>query len=265
MKAWGTVAGALRMALGGLADLFLPDACAACGSPEPAGGGLCEPCGVRLLGLVAAAYCPRCGAGLGPNVPPDEAGCPRCPDPLPRFERVVRLGAYADPLRSLIRRMKYLHQEAMRRRLGAMLGEAVAARSEGTTLDVVLPVPMHWRRRLSRGHDHARVLAGAVARRLGVPLGHELIRVRHTPPQALLPRTRRAENVRGAFALTSPACVEGARVLLVDDVATTGATAGEAANAAGRRHRSRPPGRPRQGRTAPRLRAKRGVRTYRGS
>jgi len=215
--------------LGGLADLLLPKVCSTCGSGQVSAEGLCADCNVRLLSLVALPYCPRCGASVGPNVPAREDGCSTCPDPLPRFARVVRLGPYADPLRSAIRQIKYHRQEAMRYRLGRLLGQAVAAQDDDGRLDLVMPVPMHWRRRLARGYDHARLLASAVGKELRLPVGDELTRVRHTPPQANLPRTRRIENVRGAFSLASRAAIRGAAVMLVDDVTTTGATANEAA------------------------------------
>jgi ComF family protein len=94
--------------------------------------------------------------------------------------------------------------------------------------DVVLAIPMHWLRRLGRGFDHARAIAAGLARELDLPLGCELVRIRNTPPQVHLSRTRRLQNVRGAFAVRSPAAIVGANVLLVDDVTTTGATADEA-------------------------------------
>ena len=115
------------------------------------------------------------------------------------------------------------------RRLGRMLAEGVKAASADEGFDLVVPVPMHWRRRFARGCNHAGILAGAVARGLRLPLGDELIRVRNTPPQVHLPKSRRVENVRRAFGVRPRARIEGARVLLVDDVTTTGATASEAA------------------------------------
>lgn len=211
----------------GLDDLILPRTCLACGSDVPSAGGLCERCNVELLSLVALPACPRCGTTLGPNIPVREDGCDGCPSTLPRFEQVIRLGPYTGPLRSIVRELKY-RRRAMRRRLGEMLGRAVLSRCE-EELDVVMPVPMHWRRRLARGQNHASTLAGAVAGPLALPTGGELIRVRNTPPQTHLPRSRRAENVRGAFAVAPASAVEGAGVLLVDDVTTTGATANEAA------------------------------------
>jgi predicted amidophosphoribosyltransferase len=110
-----------------------------------------------------------------------------------------------------------------------LLSEVIVARMNDDVFDVVIPVPMHWRRRLARGSNHSRALAGLLAGNLDLPLGDDLVRTRYTPPQVNLPRTKRIEMVRGAFGLRSARAVEGARVLLVDDVTTTGATANESA------------------------------------
>lgn len=214
--------------LRGIGDLLLPESCAACANPNVSADGLCEDCNMRLLGLVALPYCPRCGATLGPNVTPREDGCAACPTPLPRFSRIVRLGPYAGPLRLGIQRVKYHREEGLRHHLGTLLGQAVAAQQTDAPAELVLPVPMHWWRRLSRGYDHAGMLAQTLASQLHVPVGDELVRVRHTPPQPGLSRKARIDNVRGAFGLTSRAAINGANILLVDDVTTTGATANEA-------------------------------------
>ncbi|MHC4562172.1 MAG: ComF family protein [Planctomycetota bacterium] len=213
----------------GLADLLLPGVCAACGSDVASAEGLCDTCNVELLAYVAVPYCPRCGSSLGPNIPASDEGCWSCPATLPRYVRTVRVGPYAGPLRSAVRELKYHHRDAVRRRLGEMLAEAVVARCEGETFDAVVPIESHWRRRLARGCDHARRLAEAVARPLATPVGRELVRIRHTPPQTRLSRTQRIENVRKAFAPRNDKTLAGARLLLVDDVTTTGATANEAA------------------------------------
>ena len=212
----------------GFVDLLLPEVCGACGSPELAADGLCRQCNLAMLSMVSLPYCPRCGATVGPNIPIRQDGCSACPVTLGRFAEVIRLGPYAKPLRSMIRQLKYRRREESLGRLGQLLTEAVAARLDVETLDVIIPVPMHWRRRLARGYDHARALAKQVGRRLDLPVGDELIRVRHTPPQVNLPRTGRIAIVRGAFAVRSAATIEGTHVLLVDDVTTTGATANEA-------------------------------------
>jgi ComF family protein len=221
--------GAARYCAGSVADIVLPPACAACGAAEVAANALCEPCGRALLSLVASPYCPRCGASLGPGVPERQDGCPACPIPMFRFGQVIRLGSYSQPLRAMIRGLKYRREDAPGRRLAGLVAQAVAARCSWPPLDVVIPVPMYWTRRLARGANHARQLARRIARDLELPLGGELVRVRNTPPQVHLPRTRRMENIRGAFAVRSPKVLAGAHVLVVDDVTTTGATANEAA------------------------------------
>ena len=210
----------------GALDLLLPAVCMACARDDISDGGLCEDCNVKLLALVAAPYCGRCGSGLSAGGTAYET-CPACPDTLGRFEAVVRLGSYAEPLRSVVRGMKYHRQEALRRRLGALLAAAVRTRAAKPP-DLVLSVPMHWRRRLSRGYDHARILAVTLASELRLPLGHELVRTRYTPPQAHLSRSLRLQNVRGSFEVQGKVTLAGAHVLLVDDVTTTGATADEA-------------------------------------
>ena len=230
MNAWtGAIFRGVHTAASGAAGLLLPSVCAACDDGDIEVGGLCEACGRKLLSLVALPYCPRCGATVGPNIPVREDGCWACPTTLPRWSRVVRLGPYAGPLRTIIRELKFHRRETMRRPLGKLLGQAVATACDNEPPDVVLPVPMHWRRRLLRGYDHAGVLARAVARELDLPVGDDLLRIRHTPPQTSLSRTKRLENVRGAFGLRSGEALAGANVLLVDDVTTTGATANEAA------------------------------------
>ncbi len=230
MTGAGTAAlGALRSGLGALLDLVLPTTCSACRADDISVGGLCDACSVKLLALASLHYCPRCGTTIGPNIPVRDDGCSACPSPLPRFASVTRLGPYAPPLRRIVQGLKYRRVETMYRHLGRMLALALTARHGADVFDLILPVPMHWRRRLGRGCDHARGLARAVSSHLNVPVGDQLIRIRHTPAQVHLPRTRRIANVRGAFSVARPADIEGARILLVDDVTTTGATAGEAA------------------------------------
>ncbi|MDP6543606.1 MAG: ComF family protein [Phycisphaerae bacterium] len=229
--ALGAVWSSLAAGAEALGDLVLPRACAACESPDVSAGRLCESCNIRLLSLVSLSYCPRCGTTVGPHIPVGDDGCPGCPSTLPRFARVFRLGPYTNPLRSIIRELKYRRRDTMRRRLGDMLGHLVAGETgdDETAPQLVIPVAMHWRRRIVRGWDHARALGRAVAGELRLPLGNELVRLRNTPPQVHLPRSRRIANMRGAFAVRNAKSLVGASILLVDDVTTTGATANEAA------------------------------------
>ncbi len=222
-------AGAGRMILTGLVDLLLPNVCPGCRCVAVEKGGLCEACSVKLLSLVALPYCPRCGATLGPNVPAYPGGCGCCPNPLPRFSRVFRLGPYAQPLQSAIRDLKYRAQLGVIRRLCHLLAQVVETNEEDDRPDILVPVPMYWMRRIWRGIDHTQLLVEGLEGELQIPVERQLVRIRNTPPQVYLNRAQRVTNVRKAFKVANQAAVRGARVLLVDDVTTTGATASEAA------------------------------------
>jgi len=230
-RALGAVLSGLSTGAGALGDLILPRSCAACDRPDVTAWRLCERCNVSLLSLVALSYCRRCGTTVGPHIPITDEGCSACPDTMPRFARIFRLGPYADPLRTIIRELKYHRRDTMRKQLGSMLGKLIAASLEDdqTAPQLVMPTPMHWTRRIVRGWDQARALANDVGRELKLPVGNELVRLRNTPQQAKLPRSSRAANVRGAFAVRKADGLTGASILLVDDVSTTGATANEAA------------------------------------
>jgi predicted amidophosphoribosyltransferase len=112
-------------------------------------------------------------------------------------------------------------------RLADLLAHAIQA--AGVGCEAIVHVPMHWQRRLLRGHDHAEQLAALLAKRLELPSIGALRRTRSVSPQVHLPRTRRIENVRGSMALARGQDLSGLSILLVDDVTTTGATADEAA------------------------------------
>ncbi|MFW6153881.1 MAG: ComF family protein [Planctomycetota bacterium] len=213
-----------------LADLAFPTVCPACGRRDERAGPLCPSCAAALLEQVAGPYCPRCGSGIGENLPVRDDGCVECPTPMPRFDRVVRLTAYEPPLAEVIRAMKFRGVRHGFHWLGRLLADRVATTGALAGVDAVQHVPLHWVRRFGRGFDQGRLLVAAIARRIGRPRLEALRRVRNTPPQVNLPRTRRLENVRGAFAPVGRDAA-GLHILLVDDVTTTGATANEATKA----------------------------------
>ena len=207
-------------------DLVFPSVCSGCQAADAEADGLCDACRVKLLSLVALPYCLRCGQTRGPHVPVYGDGCHACPTPLPRFTHLIRLAPYAPPLRGAIRQFKYHQSAATAVRLVDLLATRIAETCEAE-FDVVIPVPMFWSRRLGRRFDHSRWLAERLAKQLQLPVAMELKRTRNTPPQVGRNRTKRIENVRDAFSCSG--AVAGARVLLVDDVTTTGATASECA------------------------------------
>jgi len=135
---------------------------------------------------------------------------------------------YGGPLADAVLRLKYGGRTELAPGLGALLADAAVAYAGA--IDRVLPLPLHGARLRERGFNQSTLLAQPVARVLGVPLDTaSLVRVRPTHDQASLPRASRAENVRGAFAARRT--VASQRVLLIDDVRTTGATLAAAAEA----------------------------------
>jgi ComF family protein len=211
-----------RAVVDGLWGVWLPDACVACDAVLPdAPEAFCLDC----LEGVEPLEGPRCGGCAAPG-PFPEGACARC-----RSRPTGTLAAWAPfehlgPVATALHRFKYQDRSDLARPLAAMVARRwpPALGGAGWTL---VPVPLHAARFRRRRYDQAGLLAAALGRalRLRVEAGW-LTRVRDTPHQVGLDEAQRADNVLGAFA-ASPA-VGGARVLLVDDVLTTGATALEA-------------------------------------
>jgi len=133
-------------------------------------------------------------------------------------------------LREAVLRMKSASGEGLAESLGRVFGEVARARLCDTGVEVAVPVPLHWRRWWARGYNQAEAVARELAGCLGVEFApRALRRVRHTPQQVQPTASARAENVKGAFRVRARASLTGRGVLLVDDVMTTGSTAGEAA------------------------------------
>jgi ComF family protein len=213
----------------GLLQLLYPGCCLSCGQGlGPACRHFCDGCRSALL-TEPHRTCPRCAASVGPFALL-EGGCAGCRgQPLP-FHAALRLGPYDRLLRDLILRLKYHSGEALAEVLGELWAAHAAAQFHALQAEVVVPVPLHWLRRLRRGYNQSAAVAGGVARVLGLPCRPRwLRRVRNTPRQVGQSFAARLENVRGAFR-ARPA-VAGRGVLLLDDVMTTGATLAEAARA----------------------------------
>jgi ComF family protein len=143
------------------------------------------------------------------------------------FDRIITLGHYAEPLREWIHRVKYHGNWPLAEALAAKLWQSESVRELLAQSDCLVPVPLHWSRQIERGFDQSRVLAEWLSRHSGLPVIRPVMRRRRTASQALLPaRWRRRDNVRDAFALVERRrpMTTGQRVVLVDDMVTTGST-----------------------------------------
>lgn len=211
-----------------LLAVVFPSSCPVCAEAlaRPTRGPLCENCWSGVARKPRASC--RCGQALRAAA----TDCGRCRRGLSPVEMGFSLGPYEGPLRVAVHELKY-HG---RRRVAGRLAEAIvaqdAARGLLSTGAVLVPVPLHPRRRRERGFNQAELLA----RELGCSLNLEvapaaLVRRTDTPTQTGLSAARRRKNVAGAFAVRRRAQIAGRVVVLVDDVVTTGATARACAQA----------------------------------
>ena len=215
--------------------LVFPTPCRLCGGALDPGrrSVVCGPCWAGLP-RIGEGGCPCCGKPYGdPAVlaASPEHRCGDCRAAPPPFDIARACLHYRDEGggRPLVLAMKYGGRPGLAEALGRRMADEASARLGEGTFDLVVPVPLSWRRLRERGFNQAALLAGPIAGRAGVALDvRSLRRPRATPPQTGSAAAR-AANVRGAFALGRPARIAGRRVLLVDDVFTTGATVREGA------------------------------------
>ena len=151
-------------------------------------------------------------------------------DRVLHFDAAVSAYRSRGVVRQVIHQFKYGRQTHLRQVIGGWLGEALAdSRLVGQRCDLIVPVPLHPARQRERGFNQAELLAEALHRRSGIPVGDLLQRTRYTTTQTQFDRSERMENLRGAFRLRRSGDVRGLRMLLVDDVLTTGSTLSECA------------------------------------
>lgn len=183
----------------GKAKPIEPPFCTVCGEPFGTAGGIIHPCGSCMKG-----------------------GRP--------FAAARAASLFEGPVEELIHRFKYGKKVQLRRPLGLLTASRLAGFAADTLPDLLVPVPLHRRRLRERGFNQALLIARVLSREWQVPCARAtLVRTRWTVPQVQLSAAERAQNVRGAFAVAEPASVADRRIMLVDDVFTTGSTLDECA------------------------------------
>lgn len=207
-----------------LLHLFLPEHCVACGAyvPFPSRFPLCKSCQGRVV-LLRERVCVRCGR----MVPHGGALlCHMCRRVTYHFTCARAVAVYASPVREAILALKYRGVVSLVEFLGTLLVAYCEEFPFLTDVDLILPVPLHPAREWERGFNQALLLADFVGRALRLPvLARGVSRVRPTLPQAGLRVRERWRNVHGAFQVTAEEALRGKRVLVVDDVLTSRATA----------------------------------------
>jgi ComF family protein len=206
-----------RGAANGLVAAILAPVCAVCNAllDEPLSGCVCGTCWRSIL-PITPPICDRCGGPLSRA----DAGCSNCVIGIPAVTRARAIGEYDGALREIIHAFKYSGRHSLARQVASLMRARGLDVLEGS--DGVVPVPLHWRRRHQRGFNQARLLA----RHLGPPIIEALSRRQHTRPQVELAADSRHWNVANAFALRQcyRSRIIGMRLVIVDDVSTTGAT-----------------------------------------
>src|SRR5258705_10231340 len=223
------VAAPFRAFFGRALDVALPTLCPAC--REPVGGnGLCAPCWSKLT-LIAPPYCERLGIPFAYDPGPGVLSMQAIVDP-PAYHRARAAVRYDDIARALVHALKYGDRIDLAPTMGRWM--ARAGRELLKDADAIIPVPLHWRRLWARRFNQSALLAQALSRETGVAVADTALkRVKATAQQVGLTQSERAQNVQGAFRVPPDrkALVAGRRVVLVDDVLTSGATSDACARA----------------------------------
>src|SRR4051794_24156495 len=221
----GLVSHAARLAL----DIALPTLCVACREPV-AGVGVCAACWGKLS-FIAPPFCPRLGIPFVYDPGPGLLSMEAIADP-PAYARARAVVRYDEVARTLVHALKYHDRTDLAPAMGrwmARAGEELLGEA-----DVLVPVPLHWKRGWSRRYNQAGALARAIERKSGVAVAPDVLRrIRPTQQQIGLSRLQRARNVQGAFKVSPEKAhkIQGRRVVLVDDVLTWGATTDACARA----------------------------------
>ncbi len=212
----------LRQALHAVIDFCFPGTCVNCQAQSEGVSPLCAKCSPLLEALESAPACALCAMPLAYA----DAPCPHCQGEGSKpFERIVALGRFDDPLRAMIHAIKYHKAWPLAEHLAGRLRAQERVKALIERAEVIVPVPLHPWRRLSRGFNQAEVIALKLAPHRRRVVRHPLVRLKPTETQTHFhSRASREANLEDTFALDRAKEIRGRRVLLVDDVMTTGAT-----------------------------------------
>ena len=216
--------------LAGLLDVVYPRRCVACGvrSDTDSDAHICWDC-LAAFEFIQAPFCSKCGDPVDGKVD-HEFVCSWCRSHDPHFLRARSAVRFRGPARRALHALKYQAATYVARDLARLLASCVAVHYPEVLFDAVCCVPLYPRRERERTYNQSKLLAHRLAHETRLHVATDaLVRTRDTPSQIELNASQRRANVRGAFTPRIPEWIEGRRLLLVDDVMTTGATVEECA------------------------------------
>jgi ComF family protein len=217
----------LRGAMDALVSVLFPAACRVCRQPLATTSRVpvCQAC-LAALRRIQAPLCRACGRPLPPAAAAFAAPvCHACRHGLYHFDLARSFAIYDSPMERILLLLKYDPLVPLAAWFAARIEEVVHAEPALAEVDWIVPVPLDRHRLRERGYNQAELIARPLARRLGLPLATDLLRrLRSRPPKLKLSRRERWETVRGAFEAFGSGRVDSSRILLLDDVLTSGAT-----------------------------------------
>ena len=209
-------------------SLFYPATCAGCGENVERSQYLCGECQGRAP-RICAPFCAKCSEPF-PGAITQTFSCANCEHRVLHFDCAVAAYRSRGVVRRLVHQFKYSRQRYLRFPIADWLLETLRdPRLQGRRFDIIVPVPLHPARERERGFNQATLLAELMVEPTGLPLRPILERIRFTTTQTAHDRAERMENLRDAFRLRKNGDVRDLRVLLIDDVLTTGSTLSECA------------------------------------
>ena len=213
---------------GGVNHLLWPAICHICGtSVSESANHLCQNCWAEITLYTGCDYCRRCGRDASKYAQLD-TGCANCQNKETNFDGIARGGVYDGILRDMLLGFKFHDRTELDSHLCLLADSALQGAGFAEDVDFFVPVPLHWRRQITRGYNQSMIICKGLWSP-SLRISTDLVRIRFTERQWNLSPTKRKRNVAGAFAVRKGHDFTGRNICLVDDITTSGATLNECA------------------------------------